>query len=78
MNVAGGILLLAHTHDLNNPQEALLMEWSHLFAGLFALSAGCARWLEIRATGLTQRIAGWVWPWSFVGMGLVMMFYRET
>ncbi|MGE0860964.1 MAG: CopD family protein [Gammaproteobacteria bacterium] len=78
MNVAGGILLLAHTHDLNNPQEALLMEWSHLFAGLFALSAGCARWLEIRATGFTQRVAGWVWPWSFVGMGLVMMFYRES
>lgn len=78
MNVAGGILLLAHTHDLNNPQEALLMEWSHLFAGLFALSAGCARWLEIRAAGHTQRLAGWVWPWSFVGMGLVMMFYRES
>jgi putative copper resistance protein D len=77
-NVAGAILLLAHTHDLNNQQEALLMEISHLLIGLFALSAGCARWLEIRASGTLQRVAGWVWPWSLVGVGVVLMFYRES
>ena len=77
-NVIGGILLLAHSHDLNNQQEALLMELSHLGLGLFAVAAGCARWLEIRASGRMQRIAGWVWPWCFVGLGLVLILYRES
>ncbi len=77
-NIVGGILLLSHSHDLNNQQEALLMELSHLGIGLFAIAAGCARWLEIRAQGTLARLAAWVWPLCFIGLGLVLLFYRES
>ncbi len=77
-NVLGAILLLSHSHDLNNQQEALLMELSHLGIGLFALAAGCARWLEIRGTGSIARASAWLWPLSFIGLGLVLLFYRES
>ena len=77
-NLLGGILLLAHNHDLNNQQEALLMELSHLAIGLLAIAAGCARWLEIRATGTIARVSAWLWPLSFVSLGLVLLFYRES
>lgn len=77
-NVVGGVLLLSHSHDLNNTQEALLMELSHLGMGLCGIAAGCARWLEIRADGRLARVAGWVWPTCFVALGLVLLFYRES
>lgn len=77
-NIVGGILLLSHSHDLNNQQEALLMELSHLGIGLFAIAAGCARWLEIRAQGTLARVAAWSWPLCFVCLGLVLLFYRES
>jgi putative copper resistance protein D len=77
-NVLGAVLLLSHSHDLNNQREALLMELSHLGIGLFALAAGCARWLEIRAVGTLARVAAWLWPLSFIGLGLVLLFYRES
>ena len=77
-NLLGGILLFAHSHDLNNQQEALLMELSHLAVGLLAVAASCARWLEIRAQGTIARIAGWIWPLGFVAIGVVLLFYRES
>ena len=77
-NVLGAILLLSHSHDLNNQQEALLMELSHLGIGLFALAAGCARWLEIRGGGAIARICAWIWPLSFIGLGVVLLLYRES
>jgi putative copper resistance protein D len=77
-NLVGGILLLAHSHDLNNQQEALLMELSHLGIGLFAIAAGCARWLEIRGRGTMARVSAWIWPLSFVALGVVLLLYRES
>ena len=77
-NVVGGVLLLSHSHDLNNVQEALLMELSHLAIGLCGVAAGCARWLEIRADGRLARIAAWVWPTCYVILGTVLLFYRES
>ena len=77
-NLLGGILLFAHSHDLNNQQEALLMELSHLAVGLLAVAASCARWLEIRAQGTMARIAGWIWPLGFVAIGVVLLLYRES
>ena len=41
-------------------------------------AAGCARWLEIRAQGTLARLAAWVWPLCFIGLGLVLLFYRES
>ncbi|MBI4693475.1 MAG: CopD family protein [Gammaproteobacteria bacterium] len=77
-NAIGGVLLLTHTHALANVQEALLEEMNHLPIGLLAMGAGYARWLELRGTPSVKRIAGWVWPLCFIGVGLVLMNYRES
>jgi putative copper resistance protein D len=77
-NILGGILLLTHSHVLENIQEALLVEMSHIPIGVLALVAGCARWLELRADSPLRERAGYVWPCAFSVVGLVLMFYRES
>ncbi len=77
-NVLGGILMLTHSHVLENIQEALLIEMSHIPIGLFAITAGCARWLELRAPSPIKEHAAWVWPLAFVATGLTLLFYRES
>lgn len=77
-NVLGGIFLLTHSHVLENIQEALLIEMSHIPIGLLAIAAGCARWLELRAGAAAAARTGLVWPLAFAGVGLVLMFYREA
>lgn len=77
-NIAGGVMMLTHSHVLENIQEALLIEMSHIPIGLLALVAGSARWLELRADSPVRERAGWVWPLAFIGVGLVLMFYRES
>ena len=46
--VAGGVLLLAHTHAISNVKEALLVELSHLPLAVLAVVGGCARFTELR------------------------------
>ncbi len=77
-NVLGGILLLTHSHVLENIQQALLTEMSHIPLGLLALVAGCARWLELRAESPIRERAGWIWPLAFVMVGAILLFYRES
>lgn len=77
-NIAGGVMMLTHSHVLENIQEALLIEISHIPIGLLALVAGSARWLELRAESPVRERAAWVWPLAFIGVGLVLMFYRES
>jgi putative copper resistance protein D len=77
-NIVGGVMMLTHSHVLENIQEALLIEVSHIPIGLLALVAGSARWLELRADSRVRERAAWVWPLAFMGVGLVLMFYRES
>ena len=77
-NIAGGIMLLTHSHSLENIQEALLIEMSHIPLGLFAIASGCARWLELRSDPPLRERAGWVWPLCFVLIGLILLLYRES
>ena len=77
-NLLGGVMMLTHSHVLENIQEALLIEMSHIPIGLLALVAGSARWLELRADSPVRERAAWVWPLAFVGVGLVLLFYRES
>jgi len=77
-NVLGGILMLTHSHVLENIQEALLIEMSHIPIGLLAIAAGSARWLELRADSPIRERAARVWPVAFLLVGLVLMFYREA
>jgi copper resistance protein D len=74
----GAALLLTHSHALSNLKEQLLIEYSHVPLALAGMTAGVARWLELRLDGPGARVAGWVWPPAFMLVGLILLFYREA
>jgi putative copper resistance protein D len=74
----GAALLLTHSHALSNIKEQLLIELSHVPLALAGMTAGAARWLELRLDGPGSRVAGWVWPPAFMVVGLILLFYREA
>jgi putative copper resistance protein D len=76
--VVGGAALLTHSHAIANIKEQLLIELSHTPLALLGVTAGWARWLELRLRGPGSRIAGWVWPVCFVLVGLILLNYREA
>jgi putative copper resistance protein D len=78
LTALGGALLLTHSHALSNVKEQLLIEISHVPLALAGITAGWARWLELRLDERGSRIAGWVWPAAFVVVGLVLLTYREA
>jgi hypothetical protein len=36
------------------------------------------RWLELRQPSPANRLPGWIWIFSLVMVGLVLLFYREV
>jgi copper resistance protein D len=76
--LAGGVLLLAHTHAISNVKEALLVELSHLPLAVLAVVGGCARWTELRGPPALARPARWIWPACLVLIGLLLILYREA
>jgi putative copper resistance protein D len=74
----GAALLLTHSHALSNIKEQLLIELSHVPLALAGMTAGAARWLELRLDGPGRRVAGWVWPAAFVVVGVILLAYREA
>jgi copper resistance protein D len=78
LTAAGGALLLTHSHALANIKEQLLIEITHVPLALAGVTAGWARWLELRLDGAGSRIAAWIWPAAFVVVGLVLLAYREA
>ena len=76
--MAGGVLLLAHTHAIANVREALLVELSHLPLAVMAVAAGCARWTELRGPPALAGPARWIWPVGLVLIGLLLIAYREA
>jgi putative copper resistance protein D len=74
----GAALLLTHSHALSNIKEQLLIELSHVPIALAGMTAGAARWLELRLDSRGARVAGWVWPAAFVAVGVMLMLYREA
>jgi putative copper resistance protein D len=75
--VVGGMMLMTHTHALNNVKDELLAEMSHLPLALLAIIAGWARWLQLRLPARDQAIVSWIWPVCFVLMGGILLNYRE-
>ena len=78
LTAIGGALLLTHSHAIANVKEQLLIELSHTPLALAGITAGWARWLELRAEGQVRRWAGWVWPVCFVVVGAILLNYREA
>jgi putative copper resistance protein D len=76
--LAGGVLLLAHTHAIGNIREAQLIELSHLPLAVLAVVAACARWTELRGPPELARFGRWIWPVCLVLVGLLLLIYREA
>lgn len=74
----GGALLLTHSHALSNIKEQLLIEITHVPLALCGITAGWARWLELRLDERGSRVAAWVWPVAFVFVGIILLLYREA
>jgi putative copper resistance protein D len=74
----GGALLLTHSHQISNVKDQLLIEITHIPLALFGITAGWARWLELRLDPPGNRIPAWIWPIGFVLVGLVLLTYREA
>ena len=57
----------------------MLIEISHTPIALLGITAAGARWLEIRLDDQPAgRIAGLVWPVTFILSGILLMLYREA
>lgn len=82
VTAVGGALLLTHSHSLVNIRQELLLEVTHAPLAQLGITAGWARWLELRLDSDLEsherRIAGWIWPVCFVLVGLLLLFYRES
>jgi putative copper resistance protein D len=76
--VAGGVLLLAHTHAISNAKDALLVELSHLPLAVLAVVGGAARFTELRGPAELTRVARWIWPICLVLIGMLLILYREA
>jgi len=74
----GGALLLTHSHALSNVKEQLLIEITHVPLALCGITAGWARWLELRLDDPGSRVAAWIWPIAFVLVGVILLLYREA
>lgn len=76
--VAGGGLLLTHSHTAFALKQAFLMEVSHDALAVLAVFAGIGRLLEIRFPSPENRVFGYIWPFCLVGVALALLFYRES
>jgi putative copper resistance protein D len=79
MCAAGGALLLTHGHSMSDSKDEVLILMNHAALALFGVTAGWARWLELRLPKEEgeQRIAGYVWPVALMLVGMVLLDYRE-
>ena len=74
----GGALLLTHMHGVTNLREELLAELSHTPLAILAVTAGWARWLDLRFPGSERQTAARIWPVCFALIGVVLLLYREA
>jgi copper resistance protein D len=79
MCAAGAALLLTHNHSMTDAKEEVLILMSHAALAMFGVTAGWARWLELRLPKEEgeRRIAGYVWPVALMLVGMVLLDYRE-
>ena len=76
--VAGGALLLTHSHASFSLKSEFLVEITHAPLGVLAVLVGWARWLELRLPFHENRLPGRLWPVAFAMVGALLIFYREV
>jgi putative copper resistance protein D len=75
----GGALLLLHAHAQSDVRDEVLTEIAHTPLALLGVTAGWARWLELRLPDRRDRtVASRVWPACLVLVGLILVNYRES
>ena len=72
----GGGLLLTHSHAMFNLKDEFLTEVTHAPLGILGAFVGWGRWLELRLPDAGSWPA-WTWRACFLGVGLILLFYRE-
>ena len=78
LTAAGGIMLLMHSHNITDVKEQFLIEMTHIPLALLAVISAWSRWLELRIDPPLNARFGWVWPISYVLIGLLLIEYREA
>jgi putative copper resistance protein D len=73
--IAGGIVLLTHSHEIVELKREFLVQSTHVAMGLLAVIVGCARWLELRLTPPHDRAPAFAWVASIMLVGLILLFY---
>jgi copper resistance protein D len=73
----GGGLLLTHSHAMFNLKDEFLTEVTHAPIGILGAFVGWGRWLELRLPD-AGRGAGWFWTACLIGVGLILIVYREA
>jgi copper resistance protein D len=76
MCAVGGGLLLTHSHAMFSLKEEFLTEVTHAPVGILGVFAGWGRWLELRLPE-TAPAARRVWVGCLLGVGLLLLCYRE-
>jgi putative copper resistance protein D len=76
--LAGGALLLTHSHTVFAVKSEFLIEASHNAIGFLAVEMGIGRWLELRLPKPVNRLPGLLWTACLMLVGFVLLFYREV
>ena len=77
LSLAGGALMLTHTHNVFAVKSAFLIEISHNAIGILAVGVGVGRWLEIRLPKQTSPLPAFLWTACLTLVGFILFFYRE-
>ncbi len=72
-----GTLLLVHSHAITNVRTVFFTEVSHAPLGILGVVLAWGRWLELRLPAPHTWLPGGVWRVAMIGMGVLLLFYRE-
>jgi putative copper resistance protein D len=76
LGAVGGGLLLTHSHAMFSLKDEFLTEVTHAPLGILGAFMSWARWTELQLPE-SGAAPGWVWRVCFIGVGLLLLFYRE-
>ena len=76
--LAGGLLLLVHSHAAFETKSSYLVQVTHTAMGLLAVLIACTRLLELRLAPSAGRAAGAASSVAMLLVALVLVFYREA
>jgi copper resistance protein D len=71
----GGIILLTHSHGINDLKVEFLAQSTHVVMGWLGVITGCARWMEVRLAPPYGRVAGMISILSIMAVGWILLFY---